>query len=208
MARREIDITILNERYAMWKNASSRSDKRAVVLTFAEQFGVSKETIYDRFREIENGVSRTIVAGYSGVSQIRKSKDQIEEEKVHMTTIALIKRGGKIGKQGYGVSTELAITAAENEGLIPRGKYTRSTVDRLLNQLGISTKLIDTPTVATELTSPYPNHCWIVDATVKNHYFLNIAKSRIDYRNDIKYDSSHAIDILEKHFLKEFGTIS
>ncbi|EMM75352.1 hypothetical protein LEP1GSC040_0007 [Leptospira santarosai str. 2000030832] len=58
----------------MWKNASSRSDKRAVVLTFAEQFGVSKETIYDRFREIENGVSRTIVAGYSGVSQIRKSK--------------------------------------------------------------------------------------------------------------------------------------
>ncbi len=202
MARREIDITILNERYTMWKNASSRSDKRKVVLIFAEQFGVSKETIYDRFREIENGVSRTIVAGYSGVSQIRKSKHQQDAERSHMITIALIKRGGKVGKQGYGVSTELAITAAENEGLIPRGKYTRSTVDRLLNQLGISTKLIDTPTVATELTSPYPNHCWIVDATMKNHYFLNIAKSRIDYRNDIKYDSSHAIDILEKHFLK------
>lgn len=202
MGRREIDITILNERFTMWRNASSRSDKKKIVLTFAEQFGVSKETIYDRFREIENGVSRTIVAGYSGVAQIRKSQDQLEEEKAHMVTIALIKRGGKVGKQGYGISTELAITAAENEGLIPRGKYTRSTADRLLNQLGISTKLIDTPSVATELISPYPNHCWIVDATMKNHYFLNIKKNRIDYRDDIKYDSSHAMDILEKHDLK------
>ncbi|EMO64152.1 hypothetical protein LEP1GSC133_0811 [Leptospira borgpetersenii serovar Pomona str. 200901868] len=119
-----------------------------------------------------------------------------------MMTIALIKRGGKVGRQGYGVSTELALTAAENEGLIPRGKYTRSTADRLLNQLGISTRLVDTPSVATELISPYPNHCWIVDATVKNHYFLNIKKDRIDYRSDIKYDSSHGMDILEKHSLK------
>lgn len=111
MGRREIDITILNERFTMWRNASSRSDKKRIVLTFAEQFGVSKETIYDRFREIENGVSRTIVAGYSGVAQIRKSQDQLEEEKAHMVTIAMIKRGGKVGKQGYGVSTELAITA-------------------------------------------------------------------------------------------------
>lgn len=202
MGRREIDITILNERFTMWKNATSRSDKKTVILTFAEQFGVSKETIYDRFREIENGVSRAIVAGYSGVAQVRKTKSQLEEEKAHMMTIALIKRGGKVGKQGYGVSTELAITAAENEGLIPRGKYTRSTVDRLLNQLGISTKLVDTPSVATELISPYPNHCWIVDATMKNHYFLNIKKNRIDYRADIKYDSSHGMDILEKHSLK------
>lgn len=202
MGRREIDITILNERFTMWKNATSRSEKKTIVLTFAEQFGVSKETIYDRFREIENGVSRTIVAGYSGVAQVRKTKSQLEEEKAHMMTIALIKRGGKVGKQGYGVSTDLAITAAENEGLIPRGKYTRSTADRLLNQLGISTKLVDTPSVATELISPYPNHCWFVDATVKNHYFLNIKKERIDYRADIKYDSSHGMDILEKHSLK------
>ncbi|MDV6237835.1 DDE-type integrase/transposase/recombinase [Leptospira ellisii] len=186
----------------MWKNAKSRSDKKTIILTFAEQFGVSKETIYDRFREIENGVSRTIVAGYSGVAQVRKTKSQLEEEKAHMMTIALIKRGGKVGRQGYGVSTDLAITAAENEGLIPRGKYTRSTADRLLNQLGISTKLVDTPSVATELISPYPNHCWFVDATVKNHYFLNIKKERIDFRSDIKYDSSHGMDILEKHSLK------
>lgn len=151
MSRREIDITILNERFTMWKHATSRFEKKNVVLTFAEQFGVSKETIYDRFREIENGVSRTIVAGYSGVAQVRKTRSQLEEEKAHMLTIALIKRGGKVGKQGYGISTDLAITAAENEGLIPRGKYTRSTVDRLLNQLGISTKLVDTPSVATEL---------------------------------------------------------
>lgn len=202
MSRREIDITILNERFTMWKNATSRFEKKNVVLTFAEQFGVSKETIYDRFREIENGVSRTIVAGYSGVAQVRKSQDQLEEEKAHMLTIALIKRGGKVGRQGYGVSTELALTAAENEGLIPRGKYTRSTADRLLNQLGISTRLVDTPSVATELISPYPNHCWIVDATVKNHYFLNIKKNRIDFRSDIKYDYSHGMDILEEHSLK------
>ncbi|MDI7157177.1 integrase [Leptospira santarosai] len=186
----------------MWKNAASRSDKKEIILTFAKQFGVSKETIYDRFREIENGVSRTIVAGYSGVSQTRKPTDQLEEQKAHMMTIALIKRGGKVGRQGYGVSTELALTAAENEGLIPKGKYTRSTVDRLLNQFGISTKLVDTPSVATELISPYPNHCWIVDATMKNHYFLNIKKNRIDFRSDIKYDSSHGMDIMEKHSLK------
>ncbi len=202
MSRREIDITILNERFTMWKHATSRFEKKNVVLTFAEQFGVSKETIYDRFREIENGVSRTIVAGYSGVAQVRKTRSQLEEEKAHMLTIALIKRGGKVGKQGYGISTDLAITAAENEGLIPRGKYTRSTVDRLLNQLGISTKLVDTPSVATELMSPYPNHCWIVDATMKNHYFLNIKKNRIDFRSDIKYDSSHGMDIMEEHSLK------
>ncbi|MBW0432297.1 integrase [Leptospira yasudae] len=186
----------------MWKNATSRSDKKTIVITFAEQFGVSKETIYDRFREIENGVSRTIVAGYSGVAQVRKAKAQLEEEKAHMMTIALIKRGGKVGRQGYGVSTELALIAAENEGLIPKGKYTRSTVDRLLNQFGISTKLVDTPSVATELISPYPNHCWIVDATMKNHYFLNIKKNRIDFRSDIKYDTSHGMDIMEKHSLK------
>lgn len=202
MGRREIDITILNERFMMWKNATSRSDKKTIVITFAEQFGVSKETIYDRFREIENGVSRTIVAGYSGVAQVRKAKAQLEEEKAHMMTIALIKRGGKVGRQGYGVSTELALIAAENEGLIPKGKYTRSTVDRLLNQFGISTKLVDTPSVATELISPYPNHCWIVDATMKNHYFLNIKKNRIDFRSDIKYDTSHGMDIMEKHSLK------
>ncbi|EKN89814.1 hypothetical protein LEP1GSC034_1032 [Leptospira interrogans str. 2003000735] len=202
MGRREIDITILNERFTMWKNAPSRTEKKSVIITFAEQFGVSKETIYDRFREIENGVSRTIVAGYSGVAQIRKSKDQLAEEKAHMMTIALIKRGGKVGRQGYGTSTELAITAAENEGLIPLGKYTRSTADRMLKQMGISTKLVDTPQVATELISPYPNHCWFLDATVKNHYFLNIKKGRIDYRADIKYDSSHGMDILEKHSLK------
>ncbi len=202
MARREIDIIILNERHTMWKNAERREEKLNVVSTLAEQFGVSTGTVYARFREIENGVKRTVVAGYSGKPQIRKRKEQLEEERSHILSIALIKRGGKVGRQGYGTSTELAITAAENEGLIPKGKYTRSTVDRLLNEYGISTKLIDTPTVSTELLSRYPNHCWFLDATVKNHYFLNIEKSRIDYRDDIKYDASHGMDILEKNSLK------
>jgi uncharacterized protein YnzC (UPF0291/DUF896 family) len=202
MAKNEIDITILNERYAMWDNAG-KLEKGIIIRTFAHQIGLTPSSVYRRFQDIKRGVDRTIVAGYTGKKRQRKSDDELAEIRRDMITIANIKVGGKVGKQGYGTATDLAIIAAENRGWIERGKYSRSTVDRWLKAMGISINLIDTPKVATELYSPYPNHCWIVDATVKNHYFLNIKEGgRLEYRNDIKYDASHGIDIMETQGLK------
>lgn len=202
MIKKEFDITILNERYSMWKNATHK-ERKSIVETFANQTGVSTSTIYYKFRAIENGVNRTVVSGFTGKKRQRLSEDKMADIRKDMIALANIKVGGKVGRNGYGTATELAIIAAENLKLFEKGKYTRSTADRWLNKLGISIKLIDTPKVATELYSPYPNHCWIVDATVKNHYFLNIKKGgRLEYRNDIKYDASHGMDILEEYGLK------
>lgn len=202
MAKYTIDITILNERYAMWKNAGKK-EKKQIVDTLAQQVGCSTSTIYHRFDDIDNGVDRTVVAGYTGKKKQRKSDEELAEIRRDMIAIANIKVGGKAGRSRYGTPTDLAIIAAENKGHIERGKYSRPTVNKWLNKFGISIGLIDTPKISTELYSPYPNHCWIVDATVKNHYFLNIKKEgRLEYHSDIKHDASHGMDTMEKYGLK------
>ncbi|WP_078125679.1 hypothetical protein [Leptospira alexanderi] len=60
-----------------------------------------------------------------------------KEEKSHIKSIALIKNC----IQGFSISTSRAIFMAEREGIIPIGKYKRSTVDRLLIKYGFSTRL-------------------------------------------------------------------
>lgn len=200
--RLRMDIMVLTERHQMWRSVAKRSDKKRIVEQAADHFGVTKATVYDRFRELDNDVNRSVVAGYQVKKVHRKSEHELEEILSDMIVIAKIKMGGKVGKSSYGISTELALIAAENMGYISKGKYTRSTADRWLSYFGLTLKQIENPSLATELVSPYSNHVWFVDATVKNHYYLNIRKNRIDLNGDIRHDISHGMDILEKEGLK------
>ncbi len=162
-----------------YSNAQGRKEKGQVVKWFMTQAGCSKGTAYNVLKRMSNDIS---IADIAGAKQQRKSRKNDIQKAIELRDtkrISAIKR--RSGEDKKWIPTERAIEIAEDMGFIEKGKYTRSTMDRLLKKYGLNFKAAQFTKIAHEITTRHPMHVVAVDATPIDHYYMALDRSVARY---------------------------
>lgn len=179
--------------------AQSRADKGEALRWFIGLTGVSKSTAYNALKKINSGISYGDVAKGKQVRKRRKNDIEIAREKQDAIIVSGIKR--RAGEDKKWVPTERAIAIAESMDQIEKGKYTRSTMDRLMKKYELNSRSAKLRPTAQKLTAKHPGHVFVVDATPIDHYYLRLDRSI--HRHDGPAGDKHLDDILEKEKLSK-----
>ena len=203
MARgKKIDPEILVRFANRWSQAPDRTEQGEIVREFASSCGISVSTAYNKLGQMRKGLSPLDVAAAKVPRRKRKSKSELELERKHAKKVHAIKFGqGKGEVMRYGASTELALHVCENMGVVPRGLYSVTKMDRILRREGLNLKAYHDRNAAHKLTAQYPGHVFAVDASPMNHYYLRLDGSVVPY--DFPHGDTHKEDILERERLQK-----
>jgi hypothetical protein len=203
--RRNIEPNLIEEYFRLWNDATRREDKAAIIAKAEARFGIKRVAIYNRFREMRNGLDRLIVAGYDPVKSVRKSEEELIRMKIEVVNIAAVKHGLKGDRKGYGASATRAIQIAEAQGLIRGGAWTRHSYEYWARYFGVSNRDMGDTQVATQLVADHSNQAWMIDSTPSNQYYFNFKRQYIIYRPEITKDK-HLGDIMRKEGLWKIWT--
>lgn len=154
--------------------------KDAIVTRLAEQLGVSRATAYSRLRPILQQVrprKRRSDAGHCVISATEAR-----------TTAAMLEETRRLTGSGTMPLEEVMRIARAND-LIQAGRVdtdtgeftpvSASTMRRAMRVHHVHPNQLQQPTPAIELSSPHPNWCWQVDASVSRQFYLADDGARI-----------------------------
>lgn len=155
--------------YNDYSKLTGKFEKGAFIDDTAFVLGVDRSTVYRWFNRLSKGkLQRT----RSDKHKPRKKgvTPQIKEMVAKKVAALKIETATKTGKV---LKTEMAIIALYNAGEIPE-KYNEATVNRWLNELGLSFRQINKYNEVTNnrLVAARPNQWWFVDSSVSELYYL------------------------------------
>ncbi len=188
---------LLVEFVRRYKSAPKKKERGTALRWFIDQTGCSWSTANSVIRKMLRGDRAADIAR---ARQKRKSRKN-DIERAHERRDALIIHGIK-SRPGAGkkwIPTDRALEMAEDMGLIPRGKYTRSTMDRLLKRLELNHQSAGIEPMAHRLTGQYPGHVFLVDATTMDQYYMRLDMTVV--RHDAPRGDQHLDDYLRKNEL-------
>lgn len=209
---KEIDPNFLNSTYQNWIEAP-HGKKDAVIKAASRWCGLSTpalrkkladirdgSTIMDAAKPQKRGQSRTSVA-----SRRRKRLTEIANKISQIKMLGIASVDGRIIPNAYPISTQEAMRIATEEGFMLEEEFSRSAIDRKLDDLGLSFRSFkkiqanSVEWVASRLLQAVQ-----IDETPINKYFLSFNKGRegnIIYRKDLFREDSHFDDQLHKNNL-------
>ena len=165
-----------------------------VIRAFAEVAMVSHSTAKNRLASEEKRLSGPTLK-QRPARKGRKKEDVQKQELADALYVSALKRMDK-ESASYWIPTELALKLAARNGAIPAGTYTRSTMDRLLRQHGLSINQARISQGAKALWAEHPNQVWMCDASPLNHYYLRLDNKVIF--QDFPRGDTHKADTLAK----------
>lgn len=156
-------------------NAARRGGKRAVVERLAAELGVSIQTAYRRLDALALKPPRKRRQDH-GQAALRKDEAELIWALVRETTrltgtgalpvmeaVAVLRANGRIQAAQVNEDTGEFLPLAE------------STIRRSLRAYGYSVDQVDADGPAIQLSSPHPNWCWQIDASVSRQFYLSDA---------------------------------
>ena len=200
MERLVRDPILVHQFFLDWKGFPEGSKERGdIIESYCNTFGVSRQTAYKDMGKLLKGEKLSTVSGLSNkkksVVDIEKKNKRIEQALI----IARIKSAVDIGKKGKPASTEDAINAAIKKGEISsEDALSRSTLDRAMDSIGVSSKKLNAKRYSARLVAEYSNHCWVADATPISHYFFSFKKGDLVFDKTVDIRSYHIESVLEK----------
>lgn len=163
---------MLDHYSTQWLRAG-HGEKRAVVEQLADQMGVSAATAYRRLKEATQGLKRRKRRCDAGGSTLT-----YEEAQLIACTVEETRR--KTGTGTLPIEETVALLRAN--GMLRAGRVDEETgeffplsvsaIRRAMKKHGFDAKALATSTPATRLSSPHPNYCWQVDASVSRQFYL------------------------------------
>ena len=184
---REESIKAMIEEY---EKAQSKKEKGQIIHNWSGMLGVSKSQLYRKKNE------------YLGGSQLNQRTDH----GVARVNTPEIFRRDLMRIAGFlkttGGTTEESIKILCNKGLLDK-QYALTTITRHLRDNKLNLKSYRAKKAnSVRLVSPYPNYCWMVDATVGNIYYIK-NKNRLEFHDSITNDTSHKEDRIRKEGLEK-----
>ncbi|TAM72331.1 transposase [bacterium] len=153
--------------------ASPHGRKGAIVAALAAQLGVSVPTAYRRLNQVVASLRPR--KRRSDAGQLTVTRD----EALHIA--ALTEETRRLTGTGT-LPLEEVVGMARANGLINAGRVDTSTgeftpvgvsaVRRALRQYHVHPSQLNAPTPAAALSSPHPNWCWQIDASVSRQFYL------------------------------------
>jgi hypothetical protein len=153
--------------------AAQHGTKAAIVARLAEQLAVSPQTAYRRLQAV--------------TSSMRSRKRRNDAGRCAMTreetlkVAALVEETRRLTGSGT-MPLDEVVAMARSNGLIDAGRVDTSTgeftpvsvstVRRALRQHHVHPSQLAAPTPAAALSSPHPNWCWQIDASISRQFYL------------------------------------
>ncbi len=196
---KKFNESLVAEFAGKYMEAGNRNERSDAIRWFQSMTGVSPSTARRVLSEVtSSGKSCLEVAERKQRRKSRKTDIQLAEEKRHAHAVAAFKRLPGDGRKKW-IPTERAITMAENTGLIPAGRYTRATMDRLLEREGLNKRQTNIGTTAHGITAEYPGQVLVVDATPMDQYYLKLDGKVLRYHTP--EGDKHLDDLLHREHL-------
>jgi len=197
MRGKEYDMFLVAEFCDRMTMAERAKDKGDAIRWFCDRTGASSSTAYRVYNRAIQGMPINDIAQKKQTRKPRKSEIQRQRELQHARIISAVKiMPGEFAKQ---IPTELAITMAENMGHIPKGMYTRSTMDRLLAQHDMNAKSYRKRPAGMPIRADYPGQVVVVDATPMDQYYMTLDMNIRRY--DAPVGDKHLDDVLAREGL-------
>ncbi len=196
---KELNPQLIADFSYRWETASGKIEKGKVVQEMMSMLGISKGTVYRKLQSVQEGRSVFDLSANKRKSAPRKPAVLREQERRDALEVAALKR--KNSDENL-VPTEKALLEAMARGLLSKN-YTRSTMDRLLQKYGLNKESITRPKAAVRIEARHSNHVMYVDATVLDHYYLNIEDNKTIIEINAPKNDQHLDDILHRRKAKK-----
>jgi hypothetical protein len=191
---RQYHEELLVEYLRRHRSAAGKAGRGEAVRWFMNATGASWSTAQAVLKKLKSGERALDVARGRQSRSPRKSEIERARERRDALVVHGVKSRGV--RNGKWIPTDRALEMAEDMGLIPKGRYTRSTMDRLLAKYELNYRAAGYEPMAQRLTARYPGHIWLVDATTMDQYYMRLDESVIRY--DSPRGDQHLDDYLGK----------
>jgi hypothetical protein len=179
------------------KSAAGKTGRGDSIRWFMDATGCSWSTANTVIKKLMRGERAVDIAQGKQTRKPRKK----ELERALERREALIVHGIKSrpGKDKKWIPTDRALEIAEDMGLIPHGKYTRSTMDRIIKKYELKYRSAGIEPMAHRITADYPGHVFMVDATTMDQYYIRLDMTVARY--NAPRGDQHLDDYLRKNEL-------
>ena len=153
--------------------AAPHGAKAAIIARLAEQLAVSRQTAYRRLQEVTRVMRPRKRRNDAGQGVVTR------DEAFHVA--ALVEETRRLTGTGT-LPLDEVVAMARSNGLISAGRVdtetgefqpvSTATVRRALRQHAVHPSQLAAPTPAASLSSPHPNWCWQVDASISRQFYL------------------------------------
>ena len=178
-------------------NAANKKEKGKAIEWFIEMTGISKSSVHRVIKKIQKNEPLMNIANAKQTRKRRKSDLELAQEKKDVLALAALKSIQGADKKK--IPTTRVIKIGEKMGLVEKGKYTRSTLDRKFEEHKVNDRHMRNSTVARRLSARYPGHVLAIDFTPLDRYYLTIDHKIKPYY--IKDGDKHLDDILRRERL-------
>ncbi|MBN2157889.1 MAG: DDE-type integrase/transposase/recombinase [Spirochaetes bacterium] len=188
---------LLVEYLRRYKTAAGKAGRGNAIRWFMERTGASWSTANGVMKKLLRGER---VADIARARQARKKrKNDLERAREKRDALVIHGIKSRPGKDKKWIPTDRALEIAGEMGLVPYGKYTRSTMDRILDRLGLNFRSAGIEPMAHRITAEYPGQVYLVDATTMDQYYMSLDMTVERY--DAPRGDQHLDDYLRKNEL-------
>ena len=154
---------------------AKHGQKRSVVETLAQQLGVSVQTAYSRLQPAKRAITNFARKRRSDAGVLALNRDEA------VMIAAVVEETRR--KTGTGTLTvENAVDILRANGRIEAARVdeetgefsplSTSSICRALRHYGFHQEALQAPSPAARLSSPHPNYCWQIDASVSRQFYM------------------------------------
>lgn len=188
---------LLVEYLGRYKSAVGKRGRGNAIRWFMEFTGTSWSTANFVILKLTRGDRVADIA--QGKQNRKPRKNDLNRECERRDALIVHGIKSRPGKDKKWIPTDRALEIAEDMGLLPPGKYTRSTMDRILNKYELNYRSAGIENMAYRLTADYPGHVFMVDATTMDQYYMRLDMTVARY--NAPRGDQHLDDYLRKNEL-------